>query len=45
MGKQVRFYMLAEDEQRAPVIEFSPSFLRTDGSLVKGRIWAEMGRM
>jgi hypothetical protein len=30
------------DRMHAPVIEFSPSFLRTDGSLVKGRIWAEM---
>lgn len=29
---------------KAPVIEFSPSFIRHDGRLVQGRIWAEMYR-
>jgi hypothetical protein len=36
---EVAYYV---DSLHAPVIEFSPSFLRTDGLLVKGRIWAEM---
>jgi|MudIll2142460700_1097286.scaffolds.fasta_scaffold117727_1 hypothetical protein len=36
---EVAYYV---DRLHAPVIEFSPSFLRTDSSLVKGRIWAEM---
>jgi hypothetical protein len=30
------------DLSNAPVIELSRSFIRTDGQLVKGRIWAEM---
>ena len=33
------------DTLNAPVIEFSPSFIRRDGRLVKGRIWAEMYRI
>ena len=33
------------DRSNAPVIEFSPSFIRRDGRLVKGRIWAEMYRL
>ncbi|MFB0534604.1 MAG: hypothetical protein ACETWR_06450 [Anaerolineae bacterium] len=32
------------DRLNAPVIEFSPSFIRRDGQLVRGRIWAEMYR-
>ena len=33
------------DRLNAPVIEFVPSFVRPDGQLVKGRIWAEMFRL
>lgn len=29
----------------APVVEFSPSFIRRDGQLAKGRIWADMRRL
>jgi hypothetical protein len=32
------------DKLNAPVIEFSPSFIRADEELVQGRIWAEMYR-
>lgn len=33
------------NSSNAPVIEFSPSFLRSDGELTQGRIWAEMYRL
>jgi len=33
------------DKSRAPVIEYCPSFLRPNGSLASGRIWADMYRL
>lgn len=33
------------NDSGAPVIEFSRSFVRPNGQLVKGRIWAEMYRL
>ena len=33
------------NKSSAPVIEFSPSFIRNDELLMKGRIWADMYRL
>ena len=39
---EVRYFIESSD---APVIEFSRSFIRDDGRLAKGRIWAGMYRL